>query len=335
MIAIITDPGKGGTFLTWSIYYLSGVNDYYYSLSNNNIKLPTTPITNINAHNFLPNQPNTLDDYVYIFNDIYSHSSKNNTLDIIYSHTLTTIDSGVVSIKDTTHSFNILSDNNIKTLVLSNNKTISNENLYNCCYEQRASQISFIDGTSITSDTERLSDYINYYFKNDIHYWKDLNYDNKWELREFLALNMRPFDYKYTTIHESVDNVDNFNYYYINTNQLWLNIEYIIPDIFNYLELSLNNQRFKIWKNVYNQWKQLHTDRITFVWYFDTIIKNIINNVDMDLNRFNLDIIREAAIQHTLLYSYNLNLKSHGINNFSNTKQIHNLLEPNIYHTLT
>ena len=55
----------------------------------------------------------------------------------------------------------------------------------------------------------------------------------------------------------------------------------------------------------------------------------------MDLERFNLDIFQEAAIQRELLYKHNLNLKIWQLEKFKNTKQLHNLLEPNIHHELS
>jgi hypothetical protein len=52
----------------------------------------------------------------------------------------------------------------------------------------------------------------------------------------------------------------------------------------------------------------------------------------MDLNRFNLDIVQEAAIQHILLYKHSLSIKTWQLEKFNNTKQINALLEPNTYH---
>ena len=51
----------------------------------------------------------------------------------------------------------------------------------------------------------------------------------------------------------------------------------------------------------------------------------------MDLEKFNLDLMQEAAIQRELIYNYSLNLKTWQLEKFTNTKQLHNLLEPNLH----
>ena len=55
IIAIITDPGKGGTFLSWSLHYLSGHTRSFHGNSNAWFPLPKNPLTNINSHNFKTN----------------------------------------------------------------------------------------------------------------------------------------------------------------------------------------------------------------------------------------------------------------------------------------
>ena len=51
----------------------------------------------------------------------------------------------------------------------------------------------------------------------------------------------------------------------------------------------------------------------------------------MDLTRLKLDIIQEAFIQHELIYKHNLNLKTWQLEKFTNTQQLHNLLETNTH----
>ena len=59
LIAILTDPGKGGTFLTWSLHYLAGHTHYFNAELNSWLDLPENPLTNRNAHNFKANQIGT------------------------------------------------------------------------------------------------------------------------------------------------------------------------------------------------------------------------------------------------------------------------------------
>ena len=88
---------------------------------------------------------------------------------------------------------------------------------------------------------------------------------------------------------------------------------------------------YQKWLLIYNQWKNVHKQKLMFVWYFDTIINNILQGIDFDLIRFNLDITQEATIQHFLIYKHNLNFKTWQLIKFTNTRQLHELLEPNIH----
>jgi hypothetical protein len=60
MITVITDPGVGGTFLNWTIYFLAGYDNYYSTDLNATVELTNNPLTGINAHNFRPNQPTNI-----------------------------------------------------------------------------------------------------------------------------------------------------------------------------------------------------------------------------------------------------------------------------------
>jgi hypothetical protein len=95
--------------------------------------------------------------------------------------------------------------------------------------------------------------------------------------------------------------------------------------------MPVDQNRFENWMSVYGVWKNNHTKRLNFVNNFEIIINNIINGVDMDLSRFEFDLIQEAAIQHQIMYKHNLNFKTWQLEKFINTKQLHNLLEPNIH----
>jgi len=326
MHTIITDPVKGGNFLSWSIYYLSGTTEYYHVLSNSNIHLPKNPIKNKNAHNFKSNQACTLEMFHNIFNTL---NIRDINSDSLYFHTLRKKNNGSISIRDTKHCINTINNNNIKTIILSSEDKLSA--LYHSIFDYR-SEIYKLDSLSkISSNNEILDHYINYYFNNSKQKWNQLQLNEIWDIREFLALNINP-------LHEisinSIIRSHSFKYFYIDTKQLWLNFEYIIEDLFDYINVSIDYTRYDDWILIYNQWKTQHYNRITFMWYFEKIIEDILQGNNTDLSRFNLDIIREAAIQHVLLYDHGLNLKTYNLNQFNNTLQLHNRLEPNIHHKI-
>ena len=148
-----------------------------------------------------------------------------------------------------------------------------------------------------------------------------------WDKREFIALVIRPFDSDRITNYHQFD----FDHFALSAPDLWLNLGHSIHDVLNYCDLDLDCNLYDSWKPVYYQWQQLHLDRLKFCWYFDTIVDNIVSGRHMDLSRFNLDIVREAAIQHVLIYKHNLNLKTWQLEKFENTQQLHKLLEPNTH----
>ena len=117
----------------------------------------------------------------------------------------------------------------------------------------------------------------------------------------------------------------------LNTFELYNLLDQTIDQLFDFLEIEIDKTRRTHWTEIYNKWKKLHIRRLKFVWYFDTIVNYIVDGYHMDLLNFDLDLVQEATIQHSLIYKYNLNLKTFQLEKFINTKQLHNLLEPNIH----
>jgi hypothetical protein len=104
-----------------------------------------------------------------------------------------------------------------------------------------------------------------------------------------------------------------------------------MQDLFDYLEIKIDNERIVYWNTVYLSWRKIHYNRLNFLWCFDKIINYILNDYYMDLTRLKLDIIQEAYIQHELIYKHNLNLKTWQLEKFTNTQQLHSLLELNTH----
>jgi hypothetical protein len=178
-----------------------------------------------------------------------------------------------------------------------------------------------------TSFKEQHDEFIDAYFQHDKLNWNSLS--NTWTYREFLALNIRP--YQKTSIMGGIDLTK--EHYMLNCFDLFTNLDNIIDHLFMFLGVSIDTTRKETWLEIYRQWQRTHCDRMLFCNYFDQIIDSIVNNYYMDLTRFNLDILRESVIQHVLIYKHGLTLKSWGLDKFpTNTQDLHSLLEPNIYH---
>jgi hypothetical protein len=172
-------------------------------------------------------------------------------------------------------------------------------------------------------------DFIDTFFKESNLEWEKLGLTDIWDHREFLALNLRPF--------ETLSIIPNFDqtkkHYALDCFELFNNFDKTVVDLFDWLGLTINMSNWSHWSTVYQQWRKLHINRILFIEYFDIIIDSIINGYYLDLSRFKLDIMQEATIYHVLIYRYGLTLKTWRLEKFpDNTQELHKLLEPNIYH---
>ena len=124
-------------------------------------------------------------------------------------------------------------------------------------------------------------------------------------------------------------------HYYINSNDLWFNLNESIYDIFNYIDEAINAERYAKWTKVYSKWQTKQLQLNKFDWYLDHIAEAIVNNWYFNLEPFELTLEQEAIIQHVLIYNYGLTIKGWGLVKFpNNTQDLHLLLEPN-FHTLT
>lgn len=318
MIHVVTDPATGGTFLTWSIYYLSGHSEYFLSASNRWMPLSSNPLSKTNAHKFIPNQPNRIFDcspeQFLKFSDSLT-STPSDTPHILYFHSFDR--------EDTTQAAVNYSNNQASKLIVVDT---ADTNLYHCSYRKRAPQR--VNEQTLTSDDfEIYQHFINKFFKGSKQRWDELGLDNTWDFREFLALNFRPFEVPH--IYDHVDKTR--DHYLIRGKELWTSMDLGIATVFEYLGIGIDQTRLENWQQIYNNWKSLHYQRLMFSTYFEDIVDGILNNYSIDLLRFDLDIEQEAAIQHALIYRHNLNLKTWQLEKFVNTTQLHNLLEPNIH----
>ena len=111
-------------------------------------------------------------------------------------------------------------------------------------------------------------------------------------------------------------------------------VDVVINDLFQYLGISICKERWWQWKKIYNDWKtKNHTQ---FFKDLDLIIESIIYGNSFDLSKYNMSFAEETVIASNLLYKHNFGLKSYNKENLSrNTQQWTEILETNIYHDLT
>ena len=320
MIAVLTDPGVGGTFLTWTLHYLAGHRLHYNARKQCWLDVPDTPLNKNNAHQFVANQPQDLDAFIKIKQQLDQVESP--TFHSIYFHHFTGAESA--RHEDTARAVELLSP--YKKVVVTNSPEHA---LYQLKYSSRAnSYTAWKDHNQIIyDDGAAWMDFIQHFYSESLKQWGKEKLDSVWDLREFLALNLSPFDRIGMEKNTKLTN----DHYRLNTMELWTVFDQTVPALFDYLDQELIQSRLENWTKIYTQWQHFHQDRLLFVWYFDTIIEYIIKGYDLDLIRFNLDLIQEASIQHVLIHKYQLNLKTWQLKKFTNTRQLHQLLEPSSY----
>ena len=321
MIAVITDPGVGGTFLTWSLHYLAGHTDHFNFRTQSWEKLTHDPITKLNAHGFNSNQPRLgteLQDVEQCLSILSNITTDN--FHSIYFHNLNRYNSWS---PDTLLSVQKTMVQCEKTIVLCNQEK---NNLYHANQESRILTQKYTNpDIKNNSYQEQHDDFVKYFFKDSLDHWKQQNLNNVWDYREFLALNLRPFHF--ISILPYIDR--KLDHYELDCVELYTMFDSTADQLFDYLNLKIDADRKQQWQIVYNKWKKIHQNRLNFSYHFDKIISCILDGYYLDLTRFELDIVQEACIQHKLIYSHNLNLKTWNLDKFNNTQQLHHLLEPN------
>ena len=179
----------------------------------------------------------------------------------------------------------------------------------------------------LTNDEEIFEDFLNYFFSDSKKVFG--NFSNQWDKREFIALNYKIDSTPVTTFLSRVE--QDRNYFRLNCFDMYTTFDTSVYKLFEYLELEINNDRYKEWVTVYHTWKKHHYKRLRFMWYVDEIVDDILYNRPRNLIDFDFDLLQEAIIQQKLIKNYNLNLKNWQLERFINTQQLHSLLEPNIH----
>lgn len=324
---MITDPGVGGTFLTWSLEWLSGADNYFFVESNEFTPLPDNPLTDINAHKFRPNQPKNLTQLKTCYSrlELTPTSRKH----FVYFHNLEhedrsySPDSSLDQI-----ATNIAFAKSKKCIVL---KLPASALLYKVSQRGRGLNYKFNSLQKNKTFEEQNENFIDFFYAAAKKNWRDvLHLTEIWDQREFLALNLRPFD----QVAFDHTHFAGRQYFLLDAVDCYLTFEYTVYSLFDYLDTDIDQTRWHQWLSVYRQWQKLHVPRLKFAWYFQDIINAIVRGDNIDLDQFNLDLYQEAVIQHALIYQHNLNLKTYNLKKFHSTAQLHDLLEPNIHHTL-
>jgi hypothetical protein len=336
-ICITSVQSIGCTFIDWSIHFLSGQNHYFNTKLNQYIELSQDPVTKINAHGHNKNycsNINQLKSSIDIF-----ESMDDNALCSVYSGP-TRLDIAAkeldIPLLQITHEnnlekiinytldeynkiFKICNDTNTKLIFVSIDSATS---LYH--QSVRSLDGSWIKTQPPTNEMELFNERQEIFFNSSVDKWNKQNLTNQWDIRERAALDIRPMH---------LPMLRNFDFQYphlwINCQELWNSPINVIEKIFNYLELTIDPNRYDQWLKICHRWQQIQLRLLNFCYVHEHIIDAIINNWDYEID---LTFQQEIIIQHFLIYKHNLNLKTWQLEKFpNNTKDLHKLLEPNIH----
>jgi hypothetical protein len=345
IFCVTSSHSVGATFLDWSIHYLNN-QDKFFNTELGSIELVSNPLTKINAHGHLKNFTHGLDHSkkaVQLFN------KENDGIFSFYPGWVTTnacaadLNIPIESIgkegnfakilnyknDDYANIWDMCDENNIRLIYMK----LTDDPLYLLSVRTLARKILTPELTYQSVD-EIIKENIEIFFKNSADQFFTNNNANLWpiwDLREFLSINIRPFEIS------NLDKKVNFNksHLYLNAREWWLNGNQTIGDVMEYLELTINRDRLSKWNDIYITWQQIQIQILKFQWNFDHICDSIVNNKFYSLKEYNLTLLQEAAIQHVMLYKYGLNFKIYGLEKFpENTQDLHALLEPNVNHNI-
>jgi hypothetical protein len=312
LFAITCSGTLGGTFLDWSIHWLSGA-DKFYKLNLGWIDLVSNPLTPTNAHGHQKNHPCGSAETLAAAQDLKELQTDN--LLSFYSFPINELEEDYVKL------WYCLIQHSIPIIYIKLTAPI----VYN-------TTLRSLENKSFTfNSVEELHEqFLQKHFKKDYDYWKNiLKMNNIPDSREFIALNVRPHEYIDPTVAADFSK----SHFYLDAQELWYNGEDALTRIMKYLDIKIQNERLISWVPIYKQWQQKQLNILKFSWNLDRICESIVKDYYYDLSEYNLGLWEEAIIQHEMIYKYGLNFKTWQLEKLpNNTQELHKLLEPNTIH---
>lgn len=294
-INILVPGGTGGTFLNWSIQFLSNINnecviitdDQTYSIG----KIPNNPLSIKDSHNFKKIHPR-----VHTFGIYFDSAERmlNNKLITYY-----TVDA-------------MLDD----SIITRYNELISAyQNVTHILFKFDIKHIDYVYSMQARILSKVLP--------------KDI-----WTHRELAMLSYHKMIYNQLLSENASELASKFsNVIALDFDKYLFSMQDNIRHLMSSLELDIIEERYKQWCDVYNNWQKIID--IKFFEELPKIVDNIVNGISMDLTKYNITYGKECVIFKQLLFNYNMCLQADGIIHMpNNTYEWHALLEPNIYHNI-
>lgn len=336
-ICVTSYYSAGCTFVDWSLHFLSGQSQYYHAGENKWIPLSQNPITKINAHGHNKNCPSgffnaksciekfdTLPDNgiysMYAVKPFHDVAAKELKIPIDQIHQPVVMNQLLEFINnDYDKMLQFCCEQQVQLIFVSQDVRVA---LYHMTHRQLERYVTRPGRP--TSEQDLKNEIQKVFFKNSISQWKELNLTEIWDVRERMALDIRPLypveEYKFGL---------KLPHHWVNCLDLWTRTENTLKNIMNYLNLEIDADRWQSWLPICKAWQEQQLSLLEFCYNQPHIVESIVNNWYYEID---LTFNQEVLIQHFLIYQFGLNLKTWQLEKFpSNTQDLHKLLEPNIH----
>lgn len=325
-VAIFTDGNLGGTFLDWSLHWLTGQEQYWSWQRGEFVPLTANPMQGSTAHAHHKNHPeglkqvkelmeaaNTVDHLVSFYVMPRQHDliagpdlSKKETMQKVLHQRQV----------DYAKAISWCANNGVTVVQISCPETYALYHAFNRVEAQ------FLERLQPDVPTEER--FWRVFFKDSLDDWHNRGLTNIWDKREFIALNLRPYDQPELF---KIANTKDYRFE-IQIPELWYNGHLAIQTLIGTLGLNIVGDRWREWNTAYSRWRMIQLPILDFVYELPRIVSAIVYGQRMPLKEMTL--LQEAMIQHCLIYQHRLNLRTWNLTHFpNNTLELHQLLEPN------
>lgn len=312
IVGLLGPGGCGGTFLDWSLYFLSDQESRWFAdcaqptrdniVMQCSVPVDSNPLTTNTAHVHDKNHPNENS-----INDLISSLELHTEFPLNSFYYVDSLDRGTRSI--TNHNLVVAQHPAVKFI--------------NYVFDRSDTDVIFCFQMEKIKVMREL-------YLNIVSNGQTIRDMPTWDRREFLSLYY-PKCVEGQTMSEGA--IDATNVYNFKFKTMIYSLETEIVQIFNWLGLPIDLEKFEVWKTVYRQWQA--NNRTAFFENLDDIVNCVIGGHNHDLTSYNLTFAKEVVLASKLLYKHNKTLKSYGVDALDkNTMQWTDILENNVYHNI-
>ena len=305
----------GCTFLDWSIHWLAGKNDIWHA-TKKVVPITPNPIEGKIAHGHVKNHPGGRSEIELVTNRIQQADYDDLITMYWIGQRFTPREIAEKTFKET-----------LETTIIDTWKWLGKQN-YKGIFLDFVGPKMYIDMSRMNNNIhggnhDSQEDAVRY----DINVMKpELDMPNTWDVREQLALVLRPYE----DVNLTADIDKSYDHYYFNNLDWFYHGEKHIKEIMDFIDRPILDPRWSHWKFVYHKWADVQRNLVRFATSVDDWVNNIVKGNEVILPR--LTFRQEAIIQHLLIYKHNLNFKTQGLEKLpNNTLKLHRKLEPNIH----